>query len=159
MKTIVVWQHASKKIGSRLIRWATGEKYSHIGVQLNDSGIYHSDVKGCHVSSIEEFCNKSEYLYTVKAVSEEEHDQMLDRAKNRLGDPYDFLGAIGLGLLIILARRIHRKIKPPMLNPRWLFCSEYSEYIIWGTQTELTPGQVALKASDDSESHYSNVLL
>jgi hypothetical protein len=147
MKTIVIWQHSNSKIGSRLIRWATGEKYSHIGVQLNTDGIYHSDVKGCHITSIEEFSKKCNYEYTTKDVSDEEYEDMLSRANSRLGDPYDFLGALGLGLLVILARRLFVKIKIPVLNPKWLFCSEYSEYIIWGTQTELTPGQVAEKAT------------
>lgn len=148
MCAVRIWQRKSNKLGSRLICSVTKEKFSHIGIEI-DEVIYHSNSKGCHKSSIEEFGHKSETYSFELNISDYMANHMLERAISRLGDKYDFLGVLGLGLLIIFFHKLLRKIKPPVMNPKWMFCSEYSEYIILGTQSSLTPGQVADMAKSE----------
>lgn len=136
----------SHLLGSQLIRWGTKETFSHIGVSLDNANtVYHSDSKGCRVESAWDFAVNShaEVAYSFK-VTTEEYISMLWRAKSKLGAKYDFLGVLGFGVFLLLSR--FGLSFRPIFNPKWLFCSEYAEYIIFGTNTTLTPMQVVEKA-------------
>lgn len=141
MRVISISLRKNDKIGSRIIRFATGEEFSHIGVQLGDDKIFQSDAHGCRVTLIDEFVDGNVVRAFYFKVSEEDFKQMRVRAISKLGYNYDFLGVIGFGLLL-LAKKVGIKVKIPLMNPRWMMCSEYAEWILTGKQTTLTPGQV-----------------
>lgn len=128
----------SNKIGSRVIRFFTSEPASHVGVSFDGKNVYHSDAKGCRLEPIEQFCKDSETLsrhYAVPTAA------MRMRANEKLGTKYDFLGVIGFGLFLML-KFVGIKAKVPLMNPRWMFCSEYAEYILMGTKNSLMPVEV-----------------
>lgn len=128
----------SNKIGSRVIRFFTSEPASHIGVSFDGKTVYHSDSKGCRAESLEDFCKGSETLVRHYAVP---MAAMRMRANEKLGTKYDFLGVVGFGLLLLL-KLCGFKAKIPLINPRWMMCSEYAEYILMGTKNTLTPIEV-----------------
>lgn len=136
----------SHKTGSQVIRWATNEPFSHIGVSFdNCDTVYHSDSRGCRLESAWDFAvNSHAEVSTFFTPSFEEFTGMMWRARSKVGSKYDFLGVLGFGALLLL-KKIGIKSKMPVFNPSWMFCSEYSEYIIFGTNTTLTPMQVVEK--------------
>ena len=150
MRIIAVNLRKSQKIGSRLIRFATGEEFSHIGIQLGDDKIYHSDSHGCRMTSIDDFVNGSTARTFYFKVSNEAFKEMQMRAIEKLGNKYDFLGVIGFGVLLLL-KRLGIRVKVPLMNPRWLICSEYAEYILMGTLTTSTPCEIVTKWEKFSE--------
>jgi hypothetical protein len=133
----------SKKIGSRLIRWGTQENWSHCGVVINGA-VYHSDVQGCRLSSIEEFCSGAETFLMPKTISEDQKN----RAIQALGDKYDW-GAIAWFALSVLLKRIWIILPKLTINPKWFVCSEYATYILWGQNETDTPGAVMDRVWDE----------
>jgi len=133
----------SKKIGSRLIRWGTQENWSHCGVVINGVA-YHSDVLGCRLSSLEEFCAEAEVFLMPKTITEDQKN----RAVVALGDKYDW-GAIIWFSLSVLLKRIWIILPKLAINPKWFVCSEYATYILWGQNETDTPGGVMNRLFDE----------
>lgn len=135
---MIILLRRSDKIGSKVIRTFTGEAASHIGVSFDGKHVYHSDVNGCRTELIEKFCKGSEVHtrhYAVPAAA------MRMRANEKLGTKYDLLGVVGFGIFLIL-KFFGIKAKVPLMNPKWMMCSEYAEYILLGTKNTLTPLEV-----------------
>jgi hypothetical protein len=141
MRIITICVRNSDKIGSKTIRFATGEEFSHIGVQLGDDKIYHSDIHGCRVCPITEFVEGNNVRSFYFRVEDQQFADMKTRAAAKLGTKYDVLGLIGFGVLLLL-KRIGIRVKVPMMNPKWMFCSEYAEYILTGRHSTMTPVEV-----------------
>jgi hypothetical protein len=131
----------NEKIGSRIIRWATGEPASHVGVSFDGAMVYHSDQGGCRAEPIEDFCRGS--VYHIEEIPEPRFARW--RAREKIGTKYDTLGVIGFGIFLIL-RKFGIKSRIPLMNPRWFYCSEYVEYILFGTYSTMTPMQVYEKS-------------
>jgi hypothetical protein len=131
----------SDKWGSCIIRWATREPASHIGVSFDGINVYHSDFKGCRVEKIEDFYKDSEVFvrhYATPVAS------MKMRALEKLGSKYDFLGILGFALFLLF-KFLGIRAKVPLMNPKWMLCSEYAEYILLGTYSTATPVEVMSK--------------
>lgn len=137
----------SGKIGSKVIRFFTRETWSHIGVSFDGKSVFHSDSKGCRLESLEGFSKDSEVLVIDYRVSTA---QMHQRAVEKVGSSYDFLGVIGFGLILAI-KWAGIKTKMPLMNPKWMFCSEYAEYILFGECLTRTPGEVWLKMEKSYE--------
>lgn len=140
MKTITIYLRRSKKIGSRVICLATGEPYSHIGVELGGF-MYHSVSSGCRKEAVVNFTNQNEVYSKTFPVLEREYAAMIERAETKLSTKYDMLGVIAFGLMLIL-RRVGIIKKIADVNPKWLMCSEYAEWILWGKVKTITPMEV-----------------
>jgi hypothetical protein len=128
---------------SKVTRFFTKEKWSHVGVLLGGK-VYHSTMgPGCHVSSLTEFVRGTEALsftfvptYPGKApgsISIEE-----ERAIEQLGVDYD----IGLLPEIATHTRDAEDFGDKSKALQRLVCSEYAEYILFGTAHSLTPGEL-----------------
>ena len=131
----------NKKIGSRLIQWATQYRWSHVGVLCEDGYVYHSDASGAHKVTLEEFQKDSEIDFMTLLG---DANQMLARAQSRVGSKYDFPALFWFGLVLLL-KRFSIKLPKLVINPRWIVCSEYAEYIVFGTTETLLPQELAMK--------------
>lgn len=149
MKTITVYLRKSGKIGSRIICLATGEAYSHIGVRLGDSNVFHSDGHGCHLSTFKDFSAGSTVLSKRFIIDADDLDAARARAIEKLGTAYDFLGVVGFGICLIL-KRLGIRFKIPLMNPRWMMCSEYVEYILLNKNETRTPAEVLGEINENS---------
>jgi len=125
----------SRKLGSRLIRWGTQEAWSHCGVII-DNEAYHSDSRGCHVSTVEEFCLGSETFFLAVAITKEQKD----RAIKAIGYQYDWAAIVWFAIVLLL-KRIAIILPTTTVNSKWLVCSEYASYIFWGKGQTVTPGE------------------
>ena len=126
----------SDKLGSRLIRWGTQESWSHVGV-IFDSRVYHSDSKGCHFSTLEEFSHDAETFFLPREIS----DEQKARAYEALGQKYDWPALVWFAVLFLL-RRILIRLPEYTINPKWKVCSEYATWILWGKVETHTPGEI-----------------
>ena len=131
----------SSKLGSKVIRAFTNEPASHIGVSFDGVTVYHSDAKGCRSEPIEQFYKDSEVFVRHYAVPTA---AMKMRALEKLGSKYDFLGLVGFGLFLLM-KKLGIRARVPLMNPKWMLCSEYAEYILLGTHNTLTPVEVMSK--------------
>jgi hypothetical protein len=138
---MIIILRRSNKLGSRIIRLFTREAASHIGVSFDGVNVYHSDVSGCRVETIEQFSKDNVTLVRHYAVPTA---VMWMRANEKLGTKYDMLGIIGFGLYLML-KMVGIRTKVPLMNPRWMFCSEYAEYILLGSYNSHTPVEVVTK--------------
>jgi hypothetical protein len=136
----------NKKIGSRLIQWATQYHWSHVGVLCKDGLIYHSDSSGAHSATTEEFSKDSEIDF-MPIIGDD--DEMLARAQSRLGDKYDFPALLWFALVLFL-KKISIKIPRLVINPKWIVCSEYAEFIVFGTASTSLPEELAMKVIRDN---------
>ena len=127
----------SNKLGSKIIRLFTKEEWSHVGVSFDENEVYHADSKGVHKITLEEFCKDSEFLIIDKIHNEE----MINRANSKLGSKYDFGAILWLAIYLPLFR-IGIKLPKTTINPKWFLCSEFVEYVIYGTITTSTPGEL-----------------
>jgi hypothetical protein len=131
---------------SRFMAWCMGERYSHIGIELREGLIFHSDKHGCHISTTKEFYEHTKAgLMIPLPCTWLDHTVMLERAIGAIDTRYDFLGVLGFGVFLLL-RKVGLALPVPLMNPSWLMCSEYAEFILHGTKTTQTPVEVARDA-------------
>lgn len=132
---------------SYLVRWITGQRYSHVAVELESGTVYEAVGSGCRKVSREQFFAKNQ-IVQVDYVHAEGYAK--ERAEAMLGRAYDVPAIIWFLVVCLWERWTGRKLPRLTLNPRWLICSEYVWYILTGQTATLTPKDVHdLLASHD----------
>lgn len=124
----------NNKIGSRLIRWVTGENVSHVAIQI-DEVIYHSTMAGAGMSLAwhDTFTEKNT---VVDRVSLPHCEKLLGRLRTISGEGYDWLLLFTLGL-----RRLGLLV-PLIDNPYRDICTEVITEQVLGIKDKLTPGEL-----------------
>ena len=102
------------------IRARTWSKYSHVDFVIDkEKGLYLGAIPLYGVSI--HTSNQSVEDFFKLEVTEEQHNEILERAKREIGKPYDYWGLFGFAL--------HRNWQE---NDKW-FCSEYVAAMIQPT--------------------------
>lgn len=92
---------------SHLIRWATGEDCSHVAIGYRsisgDPWVFHSNWKGSHCDSLEDFEKENTIVHSVAVeTTEDKLFQFIEKERSHMYD----LGALLFCGLVLLARRI-----------------------------------------------------
>jgi hypothetical protein len=121
----------SKKVGSRVIRWITGEDISHVALLLNAGVVVHAKFTGVDIDSLEHFLKENtvvrRYSYTGSdAINIEK------RAMSLEGSSYDKLAFFGMGFYMLMMKYIGWSI--PAFS-HWaergqFICTEFIDTII-----------------------------
>lgn len=131
---------------SRLICWATGEEYSHCGVQLGSVELIHEStfLGGCSVVSKEEFLKHPCESFSIEIFNAQYEN--INRALALKGNRYDVPNILFLALMMLL-KRVGIKIdyRSLVINPSLFICSEYVNYVVFGDKTVITPGELLQK--------------
>jgi hypothetical protein len=139
-KAAVVFTRA-KTLSSWVTRYFTKEKWSHTGVLIQGK-VYHSTLgTGCHVSSLKDFLEDTEFLYfsfELDFPKQGELSAQEERAVECLGKGYD----VALLPEIATHTRDKEDFEDQQEAEEKMVCSEYSEYILFGTGHSLTPGEL-----------------
>jgi hypothetical protein len=137
---MIIITRKSQKIVSKLIRWCTEEEWSHIGILIGGN-VYHSDFFGVSCIPVNEFTKHNDYkAFNVRSTTQQ-NAVILERCKEKMGRSYDF-PAIIMFFVYFLLKKMGIRFHMPMINPRWLICSEFIAYVIWGKAETITPGEV-----------------
>lgn len=141
---VIIALRRSNKIGSRLIRWCTGEDWSHIGLTFDEQTVYHSDASGCKKETAEDYFKGSEVSWVRLPLTRADFTSAQWRAEAAVKrrTKYDLLGVVGFGLILLLNKRLGIPLPRPIFNPKWMFCSEFVEYVMFNQNTTLTPHEV-----------------
>lgn len=107
---------------SRLIRWGTKSRYSHVGVCLSSDELIEAVVKGVRRIKAEDLENKAFDVYRVK--EEFNKEGVTDFLKKKVGSKYDIPGVIFLGLLKLLHMFGVRVLSNKWQKKEDYFCSE-----------------------------------
>jgi hypothetical protein len=111
---------------SRIIRWATRSRASHvlIGSELHGIPIViEASVGGVRILHRDHAVGPSTLVSEYVIVSDRSSD--IARAVERLGDKYNYAGLI-LGFpIVLLARWLGKKIKNPLRSPHEEVCAEF----------------------------------
>jgi hypothetical protein len=136
---------------SALVRWITGAKASHAWVMYPDQ-FFHDRLMvmeatewGVREISADIFWKRN----VVVAVFKPEVDmtEAVRMSGPLLGELYDFLGLIGMPIVIAAAKWLHKKITNPLESPSGLFCSELVMKLMKIAQH---PGTESLSPSESS---------
>jgi hypothetical protein len=124
----------SKKIISRLIRWATGQDCSHFALCFDEHGIVlHAQSDGVKIEWIESFRRKHEIVHELsvskKFKLEKWSEFYRDIVTRNINLPYDY-GALFFFPVMLVARCLGFKYKHNLWGSRkaWL-CVELAEVI------------------------------
>lgn len=134
---------------SHLIRFATGEKVSHVAIEFSDGVYAHSNLLGVRFDAKEQFEQDSEVIAFCQFPTDTTTEKLLRNTVHAYqGSGYDILGA--LYLLPILCLRTYFGIKLSGSN-RWankklFLCTEFVSQVILGEQDSLiTPARLYYK--------------
>jgi hypothetical protein len=134
----------SDKIGSRIIRWFTGEGVSHCAVMMSSEVVLHSTGSGTHLISHARFIQNYNVVYTVWHPAELDHGAALAT----IGTGYDFFAIIWLGLKLFLRKMLFRPIerKNNWEQRRVFMCTELVSTLVFGEEdSTITPEALYLK--------------
>lgn len=121
---------------SYLVRLVTGQRYSHVAVELSDGRVYEAVGSGCRVVSRQEFFKRNQVVEVHYVVAEPYAEE---RARSLLGRAYDVPAILWFLLVCLFERLTGKKLPRLTLNPRWLICSEYVWYIVYAQLATVTP--------------------
>lgn len=96
----------SNKIGSRLIRWMTGEPCSHVAMRIGDNLVIHSKFSGVDIDLWSTFIKEYKLVHVLEplesAVSEQE---VIERLSLDLeGAQYDYMGILYFGIHLLFKK-------------------------------------------------------
>jgi hypothetical protein len=118
----------SSKIGSKIIRWATGEEESHIIFVFDNSLVFHSHFQGTKLEWWNHYKKKNQVVFEIELDLPLETEEKFYKSfvEDYYGDNYDFSGALFLGILVLINRLFN---KPIITKNLWSsknrhFCSE-----------------------------------
>lgn len=124
--TVKVGFSTSRRLASRIIRWATRSKVSHAWLLIEDSYfgvdmVLQATMGGFHLEAYEVF----KKAHDIVAVVDINHpmDKGLKQAAFWLGYRYDYLGLFGAGFVVV-GGWFKRKWKNPLDSSHSMFCSE-----------------------------------
>ena len=140
----ILFSYKKKKLGSWLIRKASGEVYSHC-VILYGTTVYESTGKGVIASDFRTW-EKENTITNFKAIPQDgylgEH-----RARALLGQCYDYPAIVWFGLVLLVQRLTGYKLPRLAINPRWLISSEFVWKVLFSENKSVTPREVYDKLS------------
>jgi hypothetical protein len=137
---ITVLFTVSKSPLSKLIRWVTGEKFSHCGVLLGSGHVIHINLLGLQIQKLESFESHNTIMDSVE-ISTPVPVNPLDLLLGEGRTGYDYKAFILLGLGAILPKRwLPRSIQVPGMY----ICSEFVYNILEHTELSRpkTPGEL-----------------
>ena len=133
---------------SRLIRSVTGEDVSHCAIQV-DNYIIHSNLKGLHIESLEDFMGAPgvEIVHTIDL--ESDYQKILLLFCRYQHSMYDFGGLLYLGLRAM----IPVLPKANLWQSTGMFlCTEWvTEYVESSPDSSITPYKLFLRLSKEQE--------
>jgi hypothetical protein len=125
-----VLMYRGRSLVSRIIRWATGSRYSHAGLAAwwNDRLMVMEAVgRGVVVTPISKnvrsYRGSVEWFTSTEEIPDDQRLQMIEFAQRELGKEYDLRRALFLGLRVCLQRDVNSKDK--VRREKRLFCSHY----------------------------------
>jgi hypothetical protein len=125
-----VLMYRGRSLQSRIIRWATGSRYSHAGLAAwwnNRLMIMEAVGKGVIVTPISQnvrrYSGRVEWFTSVEEIPDEHRLQMVEFAQRELGKQYARWRAIFLGIRVLLQRSLESRDK--LRREERLFCSHY----------------------------------
>ena len=112
---------------SALVRFFTGAKCSHAWILVPDTFfgiplVLEATEVGVRLIDATLFWKRNTIVRVYKPAID-----LTDAVRTSgdvLGDIYDFWGLLGMGVVTLAARWLHKKITNPLQNPHSLFCSE-----------------------------------
>lgn len=121
----------SNKIGSKIIRWVTGEPCSHVAIQINDYFVAHMTLGGFRIEHIEQF---SEHLTIVSRIALDYPHEILMQQLGAYRSPgYDFKAILWLGCALLMRRltgyRFNIK-RNPWQDPHRFDCTEFATWLL-----------------------------
>jgi hypothetical protein len=140
----------NNSLGSKLIRWVTGEPVSHVALWFPKIGfIYHSTAAhGTAFTPDKKFFRTSTVIYSTFIKLEN-----LSFISDTYGKPYDFFALLYLGFKIVLKRLGWGDVGENVWNSSGMFiCTELITKLVEGEADALiTPYQFYLKLLGNSD--------
>jgi hypothetical protein len=135
----LIFTYRPYNLFSWLVRKLTGQRYSHVAVQMHDGLVYEAVLGGCRRQRLHDFLKHNH----VEAVvyTEDATPLMHSRAVSKLGATYDVPALIWF-LFYLWATKRGWEVPRITINPKWLLCSEYVYYILTGDTQTVTPEDV-----------------
>jgi uncharacterized protein YycO len=128
---------------SKLIRFGTKSKYSHVGVVINPNTFLGIDAvgKGVRAFDLRKEDEKFIDVYRIKEEHSFDKDAVVSFLVNRLGSKYDLLGVTWLGVLKTFSLITGKKSKPynRFQKGRDYFCSELAYEAFFGGGLDIVP--------------------
>jgi len=125
-----VLMYRGRKWESRVIRWATGSRYSHAGIAAwwNDRLIVMEAVgKGVVITpisrNVRSYRGSVEWFTSVDEIADDERLRMVEFAQRELGKEYALLRTLRLGILALFKRNVESRDR--LRREERLFCSHY----------------------------------
>jgi hypothetical protein len=109
----------------RLIRRITGGRTNHVYIEYTSqewSGRWKAEAATLGTRKVLASKNTS----TIVARFDCLFPVPLSKIADDVGKPYNFIGILNIGLVLICARWLRKKIKKPFHNTKGLFCSEWT---------------------------------
>lgn len=111
---------------SGLIRWFTGGRASHVGIQFDEDRVLHADKGGVQISTMQQFLAGGRKILAVyEPKPEQEHLLDLQNALSHVGDKYDYDGLIGYIVPVLSWRWFRVKLGNPLSDKQQWVCSEF----------------------------------
>ena len=125
-----VLMYRGRSLESRIIRWATGARYSHAGLAVwwnNRLMVMEAVGKGVVVTPISQnvraYSGRVEWFTSVEEIPEEHRLQMVEFAQRELGKEYALWRAVLLGIRALFQH--NEETKDKLRREERLFCSHY----------------------------------
>lgn len=141
----------TNSLASRLIRWITNGKASHVYLKIYDQTfgadfVLHSDYDGIQIGLLEKFALNN---FTLESFVIDDHrlDDAVKKNLWHLGKSYDYYQLFDMAWAFMLKRWFVRKIKEPTKDPRKIICVDFVLYIF--NQAGLTCLPIGLMSAND----------
>lgn len=109
-----------------LIRWFTGGRASHVGIQFDEDRVLHADKGGVQISTMEQFLTGGRRILAVYE-PKPGHEHLLDlqNALSHVGASYDYDGLVGFIIPVLSWRWFRVKLGNPLSDKEEYVCSEF----------------------------------
>ena len=104
---------------SSIIRYFTGNSYTHSACYIGDWKIIESDWDGVWENTLDKYIDDVYHVYRHPTASKEQLNHAVEWMKMRQGAKYDYLGILGIALAIMGKKKINK-----LDNTDRYWCSE-----------------------------------
>ena len=132
---------------SRLIRWVTRAKVSHVWFLIEMYGklfVLQADIGGITITPLSDYDKK----WTIIEIVTPKQDIDLAPAWELLGQKYDYAGLLGCAWVYI-GRWLKKKWKNPLASGHAMFCSEYIVDVLQADKYPNTQGLIPSSVSPE----------
>lgn len=111
----LLWTRSSKPL-SKAIRWATGEECSHFAICLDRRIVFHSDLRGVHITWLQDFAKSRDIIHSlaIKDLSLETEESIYQAMIATTGRMYDYCGLLYFGYRLVLLKLFGKPL--PFVN-------------------------------------------